>query len=184
MKANHARLQYGSGGTGTSSHIACVLLGQRIGVDVTHVPYRGGGPAFTDLIAGRLDYFCNYIRSPCRPPAAPGADAARSRARAPFAGDQRAAVPTAAEQGSRRRRRLHLERGVRPQGHAARGGGEAQRRGCRVRPTRPWCASGSPASVLDMPPPERRTPEFLARYVVDEMAKWAPAIMASGAGEE
>jgi tripartite-type tricarboxylate transporter receptor subunit TctC len=37
---------------------------------------------------------------------------------------------------------------------------------------------------LDVPPPERRTPEFLGRYVVDEMAKWAPAIRASGAGEE
>ena len=61
VKANHAKLQYGSGGTGTSSHITCVLLGQKIGADVTHVPYRGGGPAFTDLIAGRLDYICNYI---------------------------------------------------------------------------------------------------------------------------
>ena len=37
---------------------------------------------------------------------------------------------------------------------------------------------------LDVPPPERRTPEFLGRYVVDEMAKWAPAVKASGAGEE
>ncbi len=38
-------MQFGSGGTGTSSHIGCVLLNQTIGVDTTHVPYRGGGPA-------------------------------------------------------------------------------------------------------------------------------------------
>jgi len=37
---------------------------------------------------------------------------------------------------------------------------------------------------LDVPPPERRTPAFLKGYVVDEMAKWAPAIKESGAGEE
>jgi tripartite-type tricarboxylate transporter receptor subunit TctC len=57
-KANHAKMQFSSGGTGTSSHIGCVLLDQTIGVDVTHIPYRGGGPAMTDLIAGRVDYVC------------------------------------------------------------------------------------------------------------------------------
>src|SRR5262245_15474344 len=60
-KANHARMVFSSGGTGTSSHISCVLLNQLIGVDVTHVPYRGGGPAFADVIAGRIDYICNYV---------------------------------------------------------------------------------------------------------------------------
>ena len=60
-RANHAKMQFGSGGTGTSSHIGCVLLDQAIGVDVIHVPYRGGGPALGDLVAGRIDYMCNYI---------------------------------------------------------------------------------------------------------------------------
>ena len=45
-------MQFGSGGTGTSSHIGCVLLNQTIGVNVVHVPYRGGGPALQDLIGG------------------------------------------------------------------------------------------------------------------------------------
>jgi tripartite-type tricarboxylate transporter receptor subunit TctC len=35
-----------------------MLLNAAIGVNVTHVPYRGGGPAMQDLIAGRIDYFC------------------------------------------------------------------------------------------------------------------------------
>ena len=58
-KANQGKMQYGSGGAGTSSHIGCVLLNQTIGVEVAHVPYRGGGPAMQDLIAGRIDYLCN-----------------------------------------------------------------------------------------------------------------------------
>src|SRR5258708_23707934 len=35
-----------------------MLLNAAIGINVTHVPYRGGGPAMQDLIAGRIDYFC------------------------------------------------------------------------------------------------------------------------------
>src|SRR5580692_1453512 len=96
-KANHARMQFGSGGTGTSSHIVCVLFDQTVGVAVTHVPYRGGGPAMTDLIAGRVDYLCGYI-SLAMQAGAPGqarALATFARARSPAMPD----VPTAAEQG-------------------------------------------------------------------------------------
>ena len=60
-KLNHDNMTFSSGGTGTSSHVACVMLNQIMGVDVTHVPYRGGGPAFADVIAGRIDYICNYV---------------------------------------------------------------------------------------------------------------------------
>ncbi len=42
-KANQGKMQFGSGGAGTSSHIGCVLLNQALGVEITHVPYRGGG---------------------------------------------------------------------------------------------------------------------------------------------
>jgi tripartite-type tricarboxylate transporter receptor subunit TctC len=50
-KANQSKMQFGSGGSGTSSHIGCVLLNQTIGVDTQHIPYRGGGPAMADLVA-------------------------------------------------------------------------------------------------------------------------------------
>ena len=67
MKANQEKMQFGSGGTGTSSHIGCVLLNQVIGVTLTHVPYRGGGPALVDLIAGRIDYLCNILSTAVEP---------------------------------------------------------------------------------------------------------------------
>ncbi len=60
-KANQGMMQYGSPGTGSGSHLACALLNAAIGVTVTHVPYRGLGPAMQDLLAGRIDYMCPTI---------------------------------------------------------------------------------------------------------------------------
>jgi len=60
-KANQAKMQYGSPGTGTGSHLACALLGLTAGFDVTHVPYRGLGPAMQEILAGRIDYLCPTI---------------------------------------------------------------------------------------------------------------------------
>src|SRR5216684_6658825 len=60
-KTNQAKMQYGSAGAGSAAHLACVLLNVAIGANVTHVPYRGGGPAMQDLIAGRIDYQCPLI---------------------------------------------------------------------------------------------------------------------------
>jgi len=57
-KANQASMQMASAGAGSTGHLDCMLLNAAIGVNVTHVPYRGGGPAMQDLIAGRIDYFC------------------------------------------------------------------------------------------------------------------------------
>ena len=62
LKANGAKMQYGSAGAGTT-HLACSLLNARVGATVTHVPYRGAGPAANDLIGGQIDYpaGCRWI---------------------------------------------------------------------------------------------------------------------------
>jgi hypothetical protein len=52
VKANQTTLQYGSGGGGSASHTACVLLNSLIGVSITHVPYRGAAPAMQNLVGG------------------------------------------------------------------------------------------------------------------------------------
>jgi tripartite-type tricarboxylate transporter receptor subunit TctC len=57
-KKNQATMQFGSAGAGSTGHVDCSLLNAAMGVNVTHVPYRGGGPAMQDLIAGRFDYIC------------------------------------------------------------------------------------------------------------------------------
>lgn len=53
-KANPGKLAFGSSGTGAVNHLALELLRQRAGIDVLHVPYRGGVPALTDLRTNRI----------------------------------------------------------------------------------------------------------------------------------
>jgi tripartite-type tricarboxylate transporter receptor subunit TctC len=53
-KANPGRINMGSGGIGTTPHVTGELFKMMTGVDLVHVPYRGSGPARTDLIAGNL----------------------------------------------------------------------------------------------------------------------------------
>jgi tripartite-type tricarboxylate transporter receptor subunit TctC len=53
-KASPGKLSYGSGGVGSFQHLTFELLKQRTGVRITHIPYRGSSPAYTDLIGGQL----------------------------------------------------------------------------------------------------------------------------------
>jgi len=57
-KANHKQMQFGSSGVGSGSHFSCARLNAALGIEPTHVPYRGSGLAMQDLIGGRIDYFC------------------------------------------------------------------------------------------------------------------------------
>jgi len=54
VKANPGRVNYGSGGPGSSQHLSAALLAHMAGLEMTHVAYRGGAPAVADLIAGRV----------------------------------------------------------------------------------------------------------------------------------
>ena len=53
-RANPGKINYGSAGPGTPQNIACELFKMMAGVDLVHVPYRGGAPAVTDLIGGQI----------------------------------------------------------------------------------------------------------------------------------
>jgi tripartite-type tricarboxylate transporter receptor subunit TctC len=53
-KANPGRISYGSAGPGSTLHVAAELFKIMTGVDLLHVPYRGGGPAIADAIAGQV----------------------------------------------------------------------------------------------------------------------------------
>jgi tripartite-type tricarboxylate transporter receptor subunit TctC len=97
VKANAPKLTFGSGGSGSATHLGCVLLNSAIGVNVQHVPYRGSAPAMQDLIAGRINYLCDAV-STALPQIKAGTVrpiAVLARHRSPVLPD----VPTAQEQG-------------------------------------------------------------------------------------
>ncbi|HEY1983307.1 MAG TPA: tripartite tricarboxylate transporter substrate-binding protein [Xanthobacteraceae bacterium] len=97
-KANQGKMQFGSAGAGSATHLGCVLLNYVIGVNITHVPYRGTGPALQDLEGGRVDYLCDIITT-----AKPPIDSGAVKGLAIFDSKRSPAlpnVPTAAEQGT------------------------------------------------------------------------------------
>jgi tripartite-type tricarboxylate transporter receptor subunit TctC len=63
-KANQSSLQYGSSGVGSAAQLGCALLNSLLGLKITHVPYRGAAPAMQDLIASRIDYQCALLPAP------------------------------------------------------------------------------------------------------------------------
>jgi tripartite-type tricarboxylate transporter receptor subunit TctC len=97
-KANQATMQFGSAGTGSATHLGCVLMNYIIGVNITHVPYRGTGPAMQDLQGGRIDYLCDVMTT-----SKPQIDGGAITGLAIFDSKRSPAlpnVPTAAEQGT------------------------------------------------------------------------------------
>jgi tripartite-type tricarboxylate transporter receptor subunit TctC len=58
-KANRGKITFGSSGIGTSPHLAGELFKRMAGIEMTHVPYRGAGPAMNDLIPGRITMMFN-----------------------------------------------------------------------------------------------------------------------------
>ncbi len=91
------KLTYGSFGNGTSAHLAAELFKSMAGVELTHVPYRGAGPAITDLLGGQIDMMFSTAAS-----VAPYVHSGKLRAIAVTSAQRSPAmpsVPTIAESG-------------------------------------------------------------------------------------
>ncbi len=177
-KANQSKLQYGSGGQGSGTHITCLLLNTAIGIEVTHVPYRSTSQAMPDLLAGRIDYLCDPVQTslPAIQEKTVKAMAALSRERATVL----PAVPSANEQGladfdasiwfalffpkdtpATIIRRLNAALG-----------NTLDTKSVRER---------LEANGLRLAVPSRRSPDYLSRFVASEIKKYAGPIKASGA---
>ena len=175
-KAHGDKMQYASAGTGSAIHLGCALVNQVTGVDVVHVPYRGANPAMQDLISGRVDYLCDIITT-----AKPQIDAGTVKPIAILTKARSKAlpgVPTAIEQGfdveAYTWNAFFLPKGtpeaiVQKLNHAT---VEAM----RTPSVREKLESAGLQFVSD----DRTTPEYLARFVQSEIAKWAVPIKAGG----
>ena len=87
-KANRGDITFGSSGIGTSPHLNGELFLRMTGIEMTHIPYRGAGPAITDLIPGRLSMMFNTSGS-----LMPHVQSGRLRALAVSSGKRFSAVP-------------------------------------------------------------------------------------------
>lgn len=60
-KANPGKLNFGSGGAGATPHLAGEMLKSMAGLQVTHIPYKGGAPALADLVGGQIQFMLENI---------------------------------------------------------------------------------------------------------------------------
>src|SRR6201995_2773232 len=177
LKQNGTKMQYGSAGVGSTTHLACALLNARIGVEVTHVPYRGGGPAANDLIGGQIDYMCGNLGTTVA-----RATAKQTKALALLSRERTPLMPelaTAHEQGIRDYdvvtwTAFFLPKGA-PKDIVARLNEETN---AAMQP--PEIKARFDAIVVVGVAAERRGPEYLAKYVVEEIARWEGPIRAAG----
>ena len=177
LKKDGTKMQFGSAGVGSTTHLACALLNARIGAEVTHVPYRGSAPATNDLIGGQIDYVCGNFGA-----ATALITGKQVKALAMLSKDRSPLMPELAT---------------------------AHEQGLTGYDVTTWTAmflpKGAPREIVDrlveatqaaMETPaikarmhdigvtgvskERQSPEYLAKYVADEIARWEGPIKSGG----
>ena len=180
-KENQGKMSYGSAGTGSATHLGCVLLNYLIGVNITHVPYRGTGPAMQDLMGGRIDYLCDIINT-----AKPQIDGGTVKGIALMNKERSPALPnlpTTLEQGTK-----DLEAYTWSAVFLPKGAPDAivkKLNGFIVQTMNTPAVKETLAKVgAQVVSNDRATPEYLGKFVKDEIAKWAVPIKASGASAE
>jgi putative tricarboxylic transport membrane protein len=176
-KQNQAKMQYGSAGVGSGTHLPCALFNMAIGVDITHIPYRGAGPVMQDLIGGRIDYMCDTIQTGAAQAnsATVKGIAVMSAKRVPIIAD----LPTTGEQGL-----PGVEATVWNAFFLPKGTPEPIVRKLNKAMSDtlddPVVRKRLEGFGLEIVPPEQRTPEYLAKFVPEEIARWGKVIKAAG----
>jgi len=176
-KANQGKMQYGSPGTGTGAHLACALLNVDIGVSVTHVPYRGLGPAMQDLLAGRIDYMCPTITT-----AKAQIEARQVQATAVFGRERSPSLPnvaTAQEQGLKDFEAYSWNALFLPKATPAPIVAKLNAAASAAMNT-PSVRERLHDVGATVPPPEQRSAQYLQKFVEAEIKKWGAAIKTAG----
>jgi len=176
-KANQATMRFGSAGPASGSHFSCASLNSAIGITVTAIPYRGATQGLQDVIAGRIDYYC-----PISAAAVGHIENRTMKAIAVLSRNRSDVLPTLAsahEQGLTEFNASYWNGVFVPKGTPA-----------------PIVAKLHDAFVatIDSPTvqarlkeigvtvvaPERRSPDYLQKFLAGEIERWAGPIKASG----
>jgi tripartite-type tricarboxylate transporter receptor subunit TctC len=176
LKAN--KPNFGSAGVGSSTHLGCVMLNLALHVDATHVPYRAMVAAHQDLIGGRIDYVCDFLLT-----ALPQIKAGLVKPLAVLSPSRSALLPdlpTVGELGfadvdSANWYGLFLPKGT-PLSIV-----QKLHEAASVSLETPSFRARLQDLGVEPVARERRTPDYLARYLKEDIARWTAPIKASGA---
>jgi tripartite-type tricarboxylate transporter receptor subunit TctC len=175
-KTNQDKMQYGSAGAGSATHLGCVVLDTAMGTHIIHVPYKGTGPAMQDLIGGRIHFLCDIITT-----AKPQIDSNAVKGLAIMTAERSPVLPnlpTTKEQGldalAYTWNALYLPKGVPAD--------------VVKKLNAAMVEAMNTAAVKDrlqnlgamVVPADRATPVYLGKFTADEIKKWEAPIKASG----
>jgi tripartite-type tricarboxylate transporter receptor subunit TctC len=174
---NQGTMRTGSAGVGSTGYIDCALFNQAIGVKVQDIPYRGGGPALQDLIAGRFDYFITL-----GPTAVPPVQSGLVKGIAVFRRERLPSLPglaTAREQGMQDFEPSTWFAFFYPRGTPA-AIVKALHDATAAAMDTPSVQEQLIATATFVVPPDRRSTEYLERMIVPEIERNGAPIRAAG----
>jgi tripartite-type tricarboxylate transporter receptor subunit TctC len=175
-KANEGKMLYGTAGVGSGSHLACVLFNNAVGINSAHIPYRASVLALQDLIAGRIDYACPLISV-----ALSQVESGGVKAIAIFAKDRSPILPNlplAQEQGLPDFDVYYWDGFFLPKGTPA-AIVEKLHDATLAALNNPSVQERVQSSGSTLVAPERRSPDYLQKFVESEIDKWARVIKAA-----
>jgi tripartite-type tricarboxylate transporter receptor subunit TctC len=180
-QANQAKMQFGSAGAGSATHLGCVLLNYIIKTNITHIPFRGTGPAMGELQAGRIDFLCEVSST-----AKPHIDGGTVRALAIFNSTRSPALPnlpTAEEQGTKDLIAYTWNAIFLPK-NAPKPIVDRLNKAAVDAINTPAVKDKLAGLGAEIATGDQTTPEYLAKLVKSETEKWAVPIKASGVSVE
>jgi tripartite-type tricarboxylate transporter receptor subunit TctC len=176
-KANQGKMQFGSSGVGSGSHLACARLNAALGIEPTHVPYRGSGLAMQDLFAGRIDYFCALGAAAMGP-----MENGNVNAIGLLTSERSTLFPTlqtAKEQGIQDVDSYFWTAFLFPKNTPDAIVQKLSKATDQILNSPTTIERLTKAGVTAIPP-QLRSPDYLQKFVASEMEKWAATIKASG----
>jgi tripartite-type tricarboxylate transporter receptor subunit TctC len=177
IKVNQDKMQFSSAGVGSGTHLPCAMFNFTLGVNVTHVPYRGEGPALQDVIADRMDYMCTTIQS-----GAVQAKQGTVKGIAVMAPRRAAIVPdmlTTGEQGVANIEATVWNGFFFPKG-TPKPIVDKMNKALETMVTRPDVRKKLEDLGLEILPPEQRTPAYHAKFMAEDIERWGKVIKAAG----
>ncbi len=178
-KANPRKLNYGSSGNGTTSHLGGVMFASMTGTEMTHVPYKGSGPMLTDLLAGQLQLSFSSV-----PTALPHIKSGRLRALAVTLLARSSVLPdlpTVQEAAGLKGFEISLWQGIVAPAATPRAIVMKLNQQIAGSLRTPEMKAKLTVQGLDA---VGNTPEQFGAYIRDEIAKWTKVVQTSGARVE